>query len=130
MTTNIRTDFWDYLDELVSSHPMVIDRPKGTPHPSYPEVIYPLDYGYLKETTSIDGGGIDIWLGTEGVPISNDASTKKISALILTVDLHKNDTEVKILLNCSETEIQTVLAFHNDNRMRALLVRKPTSKEK
>jgi inorganic pyrophosphatase len=57
--------FWEALDTLVSSSKLVIDRPKGTHHPRFPEIIYPVDYGYLENTTSMDGHGIDVWCGTK-----------------------------------------------------------------
>jgi inorganic pyrophosphatase len=112
-------DFWNYLDQLVDSHPLVIDRPRGSHHPRFPEIIYPLDYGFLEGTTSGDGGGIDVWLGVSG--------TRHLSAVILTVDLRKRDAEIKLLLGCTGQEIQTILDFHNDNGMRATLVRRPTN---
>ncbi|MGV8984529.1 hypothetical protein [Clostridium sp.] len=58
-------EFWRMLDDLVSCSVIVIDRPKGSRDPKYPDMIYEVDYGYLKNTTSMDGGGIDIWRGTE-----------------------------------------------------------------
>lgn len=58
-------EFWDALDELVKNSDIVIDRPKGTAHPRFPDFVYKVDYGYLKETTSMDGGGIDVWVGTD-----------------------------------------------------------------
>ena len=125
----IPNDFWDYLDELVTYHPLVIDRPGGSHHPRYPELIYPLDYGYLEGTTSADRGGIDVWLGTSGSQSSSHVETKKLSALVLTVDLLKRDAEIKLILNCTEKELQTILGFHNENRLRAILVRRPTAKE-
>lgn len=109
-------DFWTYLDKLVAESKIVIDRPKGSRHPRYAEIIYPLDYGYLDGTTASDRGGIDIWRGSR--------KTGKLSAVIMTVDLHKRDTEIKILLGCTEAEIQTILNFHNDQKMRATLVRR------
>jgi inorganic pyrophosphatase len=110
--------FWDYLDQLVASRPLVIDRPKGSPHPRFPEILYPLDYGYLEGTTSGDGGGIDAWLGVSG--------TRDLSAVILTVDLLKSDVEIKMMLGCSKEELQTILVFHNkSSRMRATLIRRP-----
>lgn len=33
-------EFWNALDELVSNSEIVIDRPKGTSHPKYPDFIY------------------------------------------------------------------------------------------
>jgi len=65
MTENyINSHFWDALEEIVTSSSVVIDRPKGSAHPKFPEFIYPVDYGFLKGTTSMDGGGIDVWKGT------------------------------------------------------------------
>jgi inorganic pyrophosphatase len=52
--------FWLRLDELVAGCGLVIDRPKGSPHPRYPDFFYPLDYGYLDGTRSADGDGIDV----------------------------------------------------------------------
>ncbi|MBE3117594.1 MAG: inorganic pyrophosphatase [Candidatus Atribacteria bacterium] len=110
-------DFWRYLERLVAESRVIIDRPKGSHHPHYPDIVYPLDYGYLVGTTSGDGSGIDVWTGASG--------TRDLSVVILTVDLHKRDAEIKILLGCSEDEIQTILEFYNENDMRATLVHKP-----
>jgi hypothetical protein len=43
-------DFWGSLDNLVLSHKLVIDRPKGSNHPDFRDSIYPLDYGFLEGT--------------------------------------------------------------------------------
>ena len=58
--------FWSALDALVSKSEIIIDRPKGTAHPKYPDFIYKVNYGYLKDTASMDGAGIDVWVGTNG----------------------------------------------------------------
>jgi inorganic pyrophosphatase len=115
----MQVEFWNVLDQLLAACPLVIDRPKGTCHPRYPELIYPLDYGYLQGSTTIDGGGLDAWRGSlpEGA----------LTALALTVDLHKRDAEIKLLLGCTEDEQQTILAFHNDGLQRATLIRRPNS---
>ncbi len=60
----ITSNFWTALDELVYSSEIIIDRPKGSAHPKYPDFIYKVDYGYLKNTSSMDGDGIDVWVGT------------------------------------------------------------------
>lgn len=59
------TEFWKALDKLVVRSEIVIDRPKGTAHPKYPDFIYKVDYGYLKDTSSMDGAGIDVWVGSD-----------------------------------------------------------------
>ena len=53
-------EFWDALDELVKTSEIVVDRPKGSIHPRFPDFIYRLDYGYLRGTSSMDGAGIEI----------------------------------------------------------------------
>ncbi len=112
-----QNEFWQSLERLVFGSRVIIDRPKGSHHPRSLDIIYPLNYGYLDGTTSGDGSGIDVWVGSSGA--------LDLSAVILTVDQHKRDTETKILLGCSENEIQTILSFHNKNQMRAMLVRRP-----
>jgi inorganic pyrophosphatase len=110
--------FWSLLDQLVATSRVVVDRPGGKPHPRYPDLVYPLDYGYLEGTTSGDGDGIDIWLGASGA--------HTLSAVLMTVDLEKRDAELKLLLGCTEEETRTILAFHNDMfSLRATLVRRP-----
>jgi inorganic pyrophosphatase len=108
------TSFWEHLEKLVASSSLKIDRPKGTCHPRYPEMIYPLDYGYLEGTLAADRGGIDVWLGCSG--------SQALCGVIVTVDLHKRDTEIKLLLGCSEDEVQTILDFHNTRSMQAILL--------
>ncbi len=88
--------FWLALDELIATSRLVIDRPKGSAHPRYPELVYPLDYGYLQNTASMDGDGIDVWLGSD--------PARRLDALICTVDLIKRDSEIKLLLGCTAKE--------------------------
>ena len=112
--TSLVNNFWEYLDRLVAASHLVLDRPRETHHPRYPELIYPVDYGYLEGTTTVDGGGLDVWVGT--------MPEKLLSALVLTVDLYKRDVEVKLLLGCSEAEQQAILDFHNDGLMCAVKI--------
>jgi inorganic pyrophosphatase len=79
-------------------------------------MIYPLDYGYLEGTTSADGGAIDIWVGS--------AQEKRVTALVCTVDLVKHDSEIKLLLGCTEDEMGIVERFLATHKMGCLLVRR------
>jgi inorganic pyrophosphatase len=112
--TILASNFWEYLDRLVAASRLVVDRPTGSHHPRYPDIVYPVDYGYLEGTTTVDGGGLDVWVGT--IP------EKSLTALVLTVDLLKRDVEIKLLLGCSEIEQQAILDFHNDGLMCAVKV--------
>jgi len=110
--------FWEALDKLVSESKIVIDRPRGSHHPKYPTFVYPVDYGYLENTSSMDGGGIDVWKGTDG---------EGIDAIVCTVDLIKKDSEIKILIGCSKDEKQLVLEAHNNSGyMKGILIRRDT----
>jgi inorganic pyrophosphatase len=115
-----QSSFWISIDQLVASSEVVIDRPKGTASSRYPDRIYPLDYGFLAGTMAADGGGIDVWVGT-AVPRQSDAWA---NAIVCTVDLLKRDSEMKILLGCTESEMQTIVQFVNSGDMRCILVRR------
>lgn len=109
-------DFWRALDSLVDNSEIVIDRPKETAHPKYPDFIYKVDYGYLKNTSSMDGAGIDVWIGS---------GEKKIDAIMCIVDLMKRDSEIKILIGCTEEEKQIVYQTHNETEyMKGILIRR------
>jgi len=112
--TVLASNIWEYLDRLVAASRLVIDRPRGSHHPRYPNIIYPVDYGYLEGTTTVDGGGVDVWAGS--------LPNKSLTALVLTVDLHKRDVEIKLLLGCTEAEQQDIIEFHNDGLMRAAII--------
>lgn len=110
-------DFWKAADALASSGKIEIDRPKGSAHPRFSNIIYPLDYGYIENTTSMDGAGIDVWRGS--------LPENKVNAIICTVDLMKKDSEIKLLIGCTEEEMQTVYKFHNNSElMKGLLIRR------
>ena len=109
-------DFWKALDELVSNSEVVIDRPRGSAHPRFPDFIYKVDYGYLKDTASMDGSGIDVWVGS---------GEKKIDAIMCIVDLVKRDSEIKILIGCTEEEKLEIFKTHNETQyMKGILIRR------
>ena len=107
------TNFWSSLEEVVKNSTIKIDRPKGTAHPRYPDFIYPVDYGYLEGTSSMDGGGIDIWKGS---------GNNGLDAIVCIVDSLKKDSEIKILLNCTEEEKEQILQAQNRGKMSAILI--------
>ncbi len=109
-------EFWKALDELVSNSEIVIDRPRGSAHPRFPNFIYKVDYGYLKNTASMDGAGIDVWVGS---------GEKRIDAIMCIVDLMKRDSEIKILVGCTEEEKLEVYKTHNETQyMKGVLIRR------
>lgn len=106
--------FWTRLDALIAGAEVAIDRPRGSRHPRYERMIYPLDYGHLLGTTGSDGAPVDVWLGS--------AADRFLNAVICTVDLAKKDAEVKLLLGCTAEDRQVILQFHSGDLVGALLI--------
>lgn len=114
---NANPEFWRAMEELISASEIVIDRPRGSRHPRHADIVYPLDYGYLSNTTSTDGEGIDVWLGS--------GEDRALRAALLSVDLEKRDSEIKLLLGLSDAETEAIYAFYNEYPgMKALLIRR------
>lgn len=110
-------EFWLALDQLIHDSNIIIDRPKGSRHPRHATIVYAVDYGYLENTKSMDDGGIDVWRGSgpEG----------RCDAIVCTIDLLKRDSEMKILIGCTEEEKRKVLRFHNESaHMKGIMFRR------
>ena len=98
--------FWQRLDSLLERSNIVIDRPKGSAHPRYTDIVYKLDYGYLEGVSSTDGEGLDVWLGSD--------PAQRLNAVICTVDLDKCDAELKLLVGCTTEDLTYIESFYND----------------
>ena len=48
-----------YLGRSVT---VLIDRPLGSAHPRHPDMIYPVNYGFIPNTVSGDGAEIDCYV--------------------------------------------------------------------
>jgi inorganic pyrophosphatase len=92
-------DYWDTLEKLISENGITIDRPKGTSHPRYPGMIYRVNYGFINNTRSMDGNEIDVFEGE---------SEKKVNGIFCTIDTFKQDSEIKVLYACDESDIATI----------------------
>ena len=103
----VPTALWEAFDYLIATSKLIIDRPKNTPHPKFPELIYPLDYGYLEGTSAGDGDGIDVWLGS--------SPGTDLVGLLCTVDVWKRDTEVKLLIDCNQEDRAKIFKFLNED---------------
>ena len=104
--------FWQKIDSLVLSTNIVISQPKGSHHPQYLNMVYPVDYGYLNDTDSIK-----VFKGS--------IKTSKIEAIMVVGDILKRDLEVKLLMGCTEDEEKNILRFINQtDYQKGILVRR------
>jgi len=100
---------WAAWEALIRQHGLTIDRPAQTVHPTWRSIVYPMDYGYINGTLSTDGEGVDVFVGT--VPFG-------LVGLFATQDHRKGDREIKLLYNCSPTEVYLAHGFINFDRAR------------
>jgi inorganic pyrophosphatase len=110
----MKHDFWDYLQKLVNTNRIMIDRPRNSTHHRYPDRSYPVEYGFLDGTTSMDSGGEDIgwdlW------------RKKKWLEHFARWIWRKKDTKLKIIYDCTDSKIQAIRNFVNCDQMRAIFV--------
>lgn len=112
-----KDSFWQEMNQLATANPIMIDRPKGSIHPHYSNVIYPFDYGYLENTTASDGGGIDVWIGT--------LKMRLLTGILCTFDTLKRDAEIKLLIGCTREDVEMIQDFHSE--MHTLFIPNPTA---
>ncbi len=87
-----------------------IDRPLGSKHPKYPDIVYPLNYGYIPDILGGDGEEFDVYL------LGVDHPLKEYRARIIGVVYRHNDTEDKLIAvpcgsHFSEDEIRSQIDF-------------------
>lgn len=109
--------FWRILDDLAHGHAIIVDRPQGSVHPRQPDMVYPLDYGYLAGATAGDGDGIDVWLGS--------MPDRDVTGIACTADAHKRDAEIKLLLGCTAEEMAAVGRFLNSHGLGCTVLSRP-----
>ena len=89
---------------------VIVDRPLGSVHPEYPELCYPVNYGYVDGVFASDGEAQDAYI--LGVEKPVEIFTGQIIAIIH----RKDDIEDKWIvapgnLNISKEEIWEAVQF-------------------
>lgn len=85
----MRPDLTPYLGQTVQ---VVVDRPLGSVHPRWPDLIYPVNYGELPGTLGGDGQPLDAYLLGWDTPITEAGGV--VTALVLRGD----DSEDKLIV--------------------------------
>ena len=87
-----------------------IDRPIGSVHPEYNDMVYPVNYGYIEGTVSGDGEELDAYVLGEHKPL--ESFTGRVVAVI-----HRtNDNDDKLVVmadgrNYSDDQIEALTEF-------------------
>ena len=90
------------LEKLIGQEVVVyVDRPLGSVHPKHRNIIYPVNYGYIKDIVAPDGDYQDAYLLGINFPV---ISTKgKVYAIVERED----DIEDKLVVVIGEREYTT-----------------------
>ena len=87
-----------------------MDRPIGTPHPKHPDIIYPINYGYIPEVYGGDGEELDVYL------LGVNERVEEYTAKIIGIVHRKNDVEDKLAaapegISFTAKEIEEMINF-------------------
>ncbi len=100
----------DYAGILGSTVSGSIDRPLGSRHPDHPDMLYPVNYGYVDGLTAGDGEEQDVYVLGEHEPVST------FTGRVIAVCHRLNDVEDKWIVSTdgqprSEAEIRAAIDF-------------------
>ena len=87
-----------------------VDRPLGSAHPNYPDMIYPINYGYVDGVFAGDGEEQDVYI------LGADEPLKTYTGRVIAVYHRTNDTEDKWIVSVdgkdySDDEILVKIEF-------------------
>ena len=96
-----------YLGKSVK---VVIDRPLGSHHPKHPNMIYPVNYGYITDLAAPDGMGQDVYLLGVNEPVES------FECVVIAIIERLDDVEDKLVavpkgVSYSNEEIEQILHF-------------------
>lgn len=89
---------------------VVVDRPLGSRHPQYADVVYPINYGYVPEAMAADGEPQDVYV------LGVDRPLQAFDGEVIAVIRRQNDVEDKWVaaptgMRFSREEIARATAF-------------------
>lgn len=98
---------WSYLGKTVT---VVVDRPMGSAHPKHPNLIYPINYGYLEGVMGGDGENLDVYI------LGADHPLKEFTGRVVAIVHRENDVEDKLVaapldMKPNQTEIMEAVGF-------------------
>ena len=120
-TDIVTTDYKDVLGITVSG---TIDRPLGSAHPRHPEMIYPINYGYVDGVLAGDGAEQDVYV------FGTDQPLEKYTGKVVAVYHRLNDNEDKWIIEAMLVNIWLNVLFIESFKRRMSGYFKMTEKRK
>ena len=97
--------FWQKVDAAYISGNYQIIYKKGSKHPSYPDLVFPCDYGHVDSDNDSEKS-LKIFKGSKG---------EKIDAVVVCANILERDLTSIVLVGVSEEEKEAILKFLNSN---------------
>ena len=100
----------DYSKMIGHEYEITIDRPLGSVHPKFDDIIYPVNYGYIERIKAGDGDDVDVYV------LGSDKPIDKIRAKIIAIVHRTDDNEDKLVAaiddkSYSATDIESAIKF-------------------
>ena len=107
LTDELKSQYLSLIGKRVS---VTMDRPIGTEHPKHPNVLYPINYGYIEGLLGGDGEEQDVYV------LDCDFPLEKCDATIIAVVHRFDDDECKWVASYmgakhSAEEIESAIRF-------------------
>ena len=99
------------MKRFIGNHVTVtVDRPLGSRHPKHPDMIYPVNYGYIEGLHAPDGEEQDVYILGVNEPI------EKFEGIVIAVIHRKDDVEDKLVaapvgMKFTKSEIAAAVEF-------------------
>lgn len=90
---------------------IIIDRPLGSCHPSFPDLIYPLNYGYIPEVFAGDGKEQDVYLMGVHTPVEHFGPVKLVAIIHRLDDIEDKYVVAPLDQKFTEEEIDKAIDF-------------------
>lgn len=112
--------FWQKLDTLILSGKWEVNRKQGEAALDYPGLVYPFDFGTIKDTISAPSTPLYCFHGS----LKNMQAT----AIVIQADILSREVITKVLIGCTPEECNIILKFINATEFqKAIMVRRSST---
>lgn len=88
-----KTAIKEKLKSMIGSKvTMYVDRPLGSTHPKHKDIVYEVNYGYIKEIIALDGDYQDAYL------LGVDKRVQSYEGIVYAIVERENDNEDKLII--------------------------------